>query len=85
MIPAISAFPMQSAGGGAFLFFIILVLFVVQIAALIWVYSDAQTNSPHSAVLWTLVVFFGGILGLLLYLIIGRGGTGRRSGHQTQF
>ncbi|WP_227374780.1 PLDc N-terminal domain-containing protein [Haladaptatus halobius] len=42
------------------------------------VYNDAQENSPHSPVLWALVVFFGGLLGLLLYFIIGRTGRGRR-------
>ncbi|WP_245742142.1 PLDc N-terminal domain-containing protein [Natrinema salaciae] len=74
---------MQTAGGALFIF--LLVLFVLYLAALVWVYADAQTNSPHSAVLWTLVVFFGGFLGLLLYLLIGRGGTGGRAGRQTQF
>ncbi len=58
--------------------FILFALFwlVLAIALPIWTYGDAQRNSPHSPLLWALVVFFGGLLGFLLYLIIGR--TGRR-------
>lgn len=35
-------------------------------------YTDAQKNSEQSAFLWALVVFFAPILGLLLYLLLGR-------------
>ena len=56
-----------------------LLLFVIKIAIVFWVYTDAEENSPHSAVLWALVALFGGLLGLLLYLIIGRD-TGRGNG-----
>jgi heme/copper-type cytochrome/quinol oxidase subunit 2 len=50
-----------------------LVLFVVfAIVIPVWVYHDAQKNSPHSGMLWALVAFFGGLLGVLLYFIIGR-------------
>ncbi|WP_222920116.1 PLDc N-terminal domain-containing protein [Natrinema sp. SYSU A 869] len=83
MVPLTALFPMQAAAGGILL--IGLLLFILQIVALVWVYGDAQTNSPHSAVLWTLVVFFGGFLGLLLYVLIGRGEQRGRSSHQTQF
>ncbi|QCS41058.1 PLDc N-terminal domain-containing protein [Natrinema versiforme] len=84
MIPETALVPMQAAAGG-FILFVALVFFVIQIAALIWVYSDAQTNSPQSAVLWTLVVFFGGLLGLLLYVLIGRDRRSSRTDHRTQF
>ncbi|ELY80118.1 PLDc N-terminal domain-containing protein [Natrinema gari] len=83
MVPLTALFPMQVAGGGILL--VVLLLFVIQIGALVWVYFDAQTNSPHSAVLWTLVVFFGGLLGLLLYVLLGREKQRGRSSHQTQF
>ncbi|PCR92733.1 hypothetical protein CP557_13575 [Natrinema ejinorense] len=83
MVPMSVLVPMQGGGGAIVLF--ALVLFAIQIAALVWVYTDAQTNSPHSAALWTLVVFFGGLLGLLLYVLLGRGRTGGRPGHGTQF
>jgi hypothetical protein len=55
-----------------------LVMFVVfGIVLPVWTYDDAKRNSPHSPLLWALVVFFGGLVGLLLYFIIGRGGGGR--------
>lgn len=66
---------MPGAGFAGFAFLLFLVMAIV---LPIWVYSDAQQNSPHSAALWALVTFFGGILGLLLYVILGRDTT--RSG-----
>lgn len=51
---------------------LLLILLVLAIVLPLWVYSDAQTNSSQSPVLWALVAFFGGILGFLLYLILGR-------------
>jgi drug/metabolite transporter (DMT)-like permease len=60
--------------------FVLVALFglVLAVALPVWTYSDAQQNSPHSAVLWALVVFFGGLLGFLLYFVIGRDeGAGR--------
>ena len=50
--------------------FVLFLVFAVAIP--LWVYSDAQHNSPHSAALWALVAFFGGLLGLLLYFVVGR-------------
>ena len=49
--------------------FVLFVVFAVVIP--LWTYGDAQRNSPHSPFLWALV-FFGGIIGILLYFIIGR-------------
>lgn len=52
----------------------------------LWVGVDATKNSPHSALLWGLAVFVGGLLGLILYVILGRvevtdeGGTTSRTG-----
>lgn len=45
---------------------------LLSILLTIWVYVDAQAHSRHPAILWALITFFGGIIGLLLYLIIGR-------------
>lgn len=65
--------------GHGFALLLFLVALVVAIAIPLWVYSDARRNSPHSPVLWALVAFFGGIVGLLLYFILGRDrGSGRR-------
>ena len=49
-----------------------LLSFVVQIALVIWTYSDATDNSSHSAILWTLVVLFAPLIGVVLYLLLGR-------------
>ena len=46
--------------------------FVGQIVLVIWTYNDATDNSSHSAVLWTLVVLFAPLLGVVLYLLFGR-------------
>jgi RsiW-degrading membrane proteinase PrsW (M82 family) len=62
---------LQGAAAGIALL-ISLVILVVHLAMIAWTYSDAQTRSEHPPVLWALVVFFAPILGLLLYLIIGR-------------
>lgn len=58
--------------GEGFALLAFLIFLVVAIVLPVWTYSDAQDNSPHSPILWSLVVFFGGLLGLLLYFIIGR-------------
>ncbi|SNZ04436.1 Phospholipase_D-nuclease N-terminal [Natronoarchaeum philippinense] len=69
----------MAAGGLALL--MIVLFFIFSIIIPFWVYSDAQQNSSYSAVLWALVAFFGGLLGLLLYLLIGRDRTGGRGGN----
>lgn len=61
----------MAAFAGLFLVFLMLWL-VFAIVLPLWVHSDAQKNSDDSPLLWALVAFFGGILGFLLYLIIGR-------------
>jgi uncharacterized membrane protein YhaH (DUF805 family) len=54
-------------GCGFFIFFIIAVL-VLNVAILIWVARDAKARGMDSAVLWMLLVFFLGLLGLLIYI-----------------
>lgn len=65
----VSMVPLQ--GGGAFLLFALL-LFVVYLAAVVWTYQDANANSDHPAFLWAIVVFLAPLLGLVLYLLLGR-------------
>lgn len=57
---------------GLVLLFGFVMFLVFAIVLPLWVYSDAQENSPHSGMLWALVVFFSGIVGLILYVILGR-------------
>jgi hypothetical protein len=72
------------AGAGlAFIGIVLWILFAIVLP--IWTYSDAQENSPHSPVLWALVVFFGGLLGFLLYFLLGRGNGGGRRGQGVEY
>ncbi|WP_439025536.1 PLDc N-terminal domain-containing protein [Haloarchaeobius sp. DT45] len=62
----------------------VLLSFVVFVVVLpLWTYADAQQNSSQSAFLWALVVFFGALLGLLLYFLVGRDRTGDGRAHAT--
>lgn len=49
-----------------------LLILVTMVIVPVIVYIDAKIHSPHNPLLWGLVVFFGGIIGLLLYIVIGR-------------
>ncbi|WP_119821390.1 PLDc N-terminal domain-containing protein [Halalkaliarchaeum desulfuricum] len=65
-----SSILLQSGAAGAMVFF--LLILAVTIAIIWWTYTDAQKNSTHPAFLWAIVVFLAPILGLVLYLILGR-------------
>jgi hypothetical protein len=62
----------EAAFAGFFLLFALGAFVLFGIVLPLWTYSDAQRNSPQNPVLWALVVFFGGLLGFLLYFLIGR-------------
>lgn len=64
---------LQGAAAG-FGILVALLLFVAHIALLLWTYSDAQKHSSHPAFLWALVVFLAPLLGIVLYLLLGRDG-----------
>lgn len=52
-----------------FLIFIVLAAVAINVAILVWVARDAKARGMDSAVLWMLVVFFLGIIGLVIYLL----------------
>ena len=62
---------LQAAVGGIGILFGLFLL-IVEIALVVWTYRDAQTNSSHPEFLWALVVFLAPLLGIVLYLILGR-------------
>ena len=64
-----STIVLQAAGGAALL---ILLLFVAHIALILWTYTDATDNSSHPAFLWAIVVFLAPLLGIVLYILLGR-------------
>ena len=59
-------------GGAGVALLVWLLFLVIHLALIVWTYSDAKQYSEHPPLLWALVVFFAPILGLLLYLILGR-------------
>ena len=63
--------PLQSAGGG--IAFVIGLLFLALFIYMVyWTYRDAQRNSAHPAFLWAIVVFLAPLLGIVLYVLLGR-------------
>lgn len=48
------------------------------LAAVAWTYLDAKQHSEHPAFLWAIVVFLAPLLGLVLYVLLGRDSGGRR-------
>lgn len=61
---------LQARAGGMLV--VGLLFFVVLIALIVWTYTDAQKNSSHPAFLWAIVVFLAPLLGIILYLLLGR-------------
>lgn len=66
-----STVPLQAGAAGGFVLFALL-LFAVAIALVVWTYRDAQENSSQPAFLWAIVVFLAPLLGIVLYLLLGR-------------
>lgn len=74
--------PAQTGGWIGGMLFLIVALLALHIILIWWVYVDAQQNSDHPPFLWALVIFFAPLLGLILYLLLGRtasAGTTARS------
>lgn len=47
------------------------------LAVSVVIYIDARVNSSRSAFLWALTILFGGPLGIVLYLLLGRDDLGQ--------
>ena len=62
--------PLQ--GDAAFGLLFGLLSLLVLVAAVYWTYTDAKTNSDQPAWLWAIVVFLAPLLGILLYVLLGR-------------
>lgn len=65
----IEAIPLQGFGGPDLS---IPFLWVIFLLVAVWTYFDAEKNSSHSSILWAVVVFIAPLLGIILYLILGR-------------
>ena len=64
--------PILLQGGGALVLLFGLLTLLVQLCIIVWIYSDAQRRSDQPAFLWAIVAFLAPLLGLVLYLILGR-------------
>jgi Phospholipase_D-nuclease N-terminal len=60
---------MACTGCGGTLIFIVVAFFVLSVALLVWVARDAKARGMDSSVLWMLLVFFTGLIGLVIYLL----------------
>jgi glucose uptake protein GlcU len=69
-----SIIPIQGGAFGVFALFALL-LFLVVLALVVWTYQDAQKHSSHPAFLWAVVVLLAPILGIVLYVLLGRDQT----------
>ena len=56
-------------GGCAFYAFMIIAGLVINIAILVWVARDAKSRAMDSSVIWMILVFFTGLIGLLIYIL----------------
>jgi hypothetical protein len=54
---------------------VLLGLFALSIALLVWVARDAKARGMDGAVLWMLLVFFTSVIGLIIYLFSRPQGT----------
>ena len=60
--------------GGSFLFTCVCVLisFAIAFAIAYWVYTDAKKRGNPNALIWGILTFVSTLIGLVLYLVIGR-------------
>lgn len=54
--------------GGFFVFFV--GIFVLNIILLVWVAKDAKRRGMDNPILWMLLVFFAGLVGLIIYFLV---------------
>ena len=55
---------------GSFFIFFFLALVAINVAILVWVARDAKNRGMDNAVLWMLLVFFTGLVGLIVYILV---------------
>lgn len=68
-----SSYSSSSDNGMWILWVIILVFivgFIIWLAISIWVYKDAKKRGEDSPIIWLLVNLFGGLVGLIVWLVV---------------
>ena len=53
-------------------FVIICITWAIWLAVAIWIYKDAKKHYVENPALWAFIVFFVGVIGLLIYLLAAR-------------
>lgn len=64
---AIASNDAAACGGCGSILFIIIAIFVINIMILVWVAKDAKARGMGSPIGWLILVFFTGIIGLIIY------------------
>lgn len=54
---------------GSFFLFFFLAVVALNVAILVWVARDSKARGLDNGVLWMLLVFFTGIIGLIVYIL----------------
>ncbi|RLF50862.1 MAG: hypothetical protein DRN19_03785 [Thermoplasmata archaeon] len=49
-----------------------MIWFIIWLLIGLWAYKDAKSRGDEHAILWFLVVFLLGLIGLIIYLVVGR-------------
>jgi H+/Cl- antiporter ClcA len=49
---------------------LMLLFFLIWIGVSIWVYKDAKKRGEDSPIIWLLVTLFGGLVGLIVWLVV---------------
>lgn len=49
--------------------FILVIIFVINVAILVWVARDAKARGMSSPLGWLILIFFTGVLGLIIFIL----------------
>jgi putative component of membrane protein insertase Oxa1/YidC/SpoIIIJ protein YidD len=58
-----------------FVIFFIVALFILSVILLVWVAKDAKNRGVDNPILWMILVFFTGVIGLIIYLAVRPSGN----------
>ena len=58
-----------ACGGCGFVLFFLIALTALHVALLVWVARDAKARGMDDGILWMLLVFFLGLIGLVIFLL----------------
>lgn len=68
----LASIPLQGGIAGIVSLLVGLLMLAAHVAMIVWTYTDAQSRSDQPAFLWAIVVFLAPLLGIVLYILLGR-------------